>query len=304
MAIRFDNRVAIVTGAGRGIGRAHALELAQRGAAVVVNDLGGDLRGDGPSGAPADEVVAEIRAAGGKACASYDDISDPMAAQAMIDTAVDRFGRLDILVNNAGNLFHHEIAGFPVVEFERIMNVHLGGTFNATRAACPLMYEAGWGRIVMTTSQVGFFGKSDSGIYGAAKMGVVGLMATLALEAAAHGVLVNAVSPFAYTRMAEGTFPEALEPLLEPAQISAVVAYLSSETCKMTGQIVVAGGGHFSVARMVETIGIDIEDPAEITTETIARRMSEIGDMNGAQAFPDAMSAVGATFDKLRRRAG
>jgi len=304
MAIRFDNRAAIVTGAGRGIGRSYALELASRGARVVVNDIGGDLLGDGASRSPADNVVAEIQAGGGEAFASYDDISDPIQAQAMVDTAMERYGSLDILVNNAGNLFHHEIAGFPVDEYRRLVGVHLDGTFNATRAACLPMFAAGWGRIVMTTSQVGFFGKPESGIYGAAKMGVVGLMATLALEAAPHGVLVNAVSPLAYTRMATGTFPEALERLLDPAQISAAVAYLASETCEMSGQIVVAGGGHFSAARMVETIGIDIEDPAAITAEAIAARIDEITDMKSAHDFPDAMSAVGATFEKLRRRAG
>lgn len=304
MPIELTDRVAIVTGAGRGLGRAHALELARRGARVVINDIGGDVTGENRSTGAADAVVAEIHAAGGEALASYHDVADVDATEEMVAATLARFGRLDILVNNAGNLTHDPLVEIPPETFDATLKVHLYGAFNMCRAACPPMVEGGWGRIVMTTSQVGFFGKADSGAYAAAKMGLLGLMAALALEMAPHGVLVNAVSPFAYTRMAADAFPAALEPLLDPAQVAAVVAFLASEACTRSGDILVAGGGHFSAARMYESRGIDIENPADVTAETIAGRYREITDMTAPLTFPDAMEAVGATFAKLRRRAG
>lgn len=303
MATELTDRVAIITGAGRGLGRSHALELASRGARIVVNDIGGDLAGRDRSTAAADGVVEEIRNMGGEALASYHDVADAEAVEEMVAATRDRFGRIDILVNNAGYLSHFPLVEYPLDAFDDILKVHLYGAFNTCRAACPAMVDTGWGRIVMTTSQVGFFGKADSAAYAAAKNGVIGMMLSLALEMAPHGVLVNAVSPFAYTRMG-GAFPAELEPLLDPAQVSAVVAFLASDACTRSGDILIAGGGHFSAARTVESRGIDIEDPSEITVEAIAERYSEITDMAGAIQFPDAMEAVGATFDKLRRRAG
>jgi len=304
MTIEFDGRVAIVTGAGRGLGRAYALELARRGAAVVVNDTGGDLAGTGGDAAVAEKVVGEIEADGGTALASAHDIADEVAAADLVAAAARRFGSVDILVNNAGNLFHDKIVEMPPADFDATISVHLRGSFNMCRAAAPHMARAGWGRIVLTTSQVGFFGKIESGAYGAAKMGVAGLMATLALELAPHGVLVNAISPLAFTRMAAESFPPELEPFLEPQQVAAGVAFLCSDAFRETGTILIAGGGHFSVARMVESPGIDIEDPKQITAEAVAARYAEISDLAAPQVFADAMAAVGETFQKVRRRAG
>jgi NAD(P)-dependent dehydrogenase (short-subunit alcohol dehydrogenase family) len=304
MAISLEGRVAIVTGGGRGLGRAHALELARRGSAVLVNDLGSDIAGEGRSSEPAEAVAEEIRQAGGRAAASPHDVSDPDEVEAMVGAAVAALGGLDILVNNAGNLFHHTVADHPLDRFDAILKVHLYGSFYASRAAAKIMRAGGWGRIVMTTSQVGFFGKAESGAYATAKMGILGLMATLNLETAPDNVYVNAVSPFAYTRMAEEAFPAALAPHLDPGQVAAAVTFLASDACTNGGNILVAGGGHFSAARMVESRGIDIEDPGDITAEAIAARWPEISDMAQAIAFPDAMAAVGATFAKIQAKAG
>jgi NAD(P)-dependent dehydrogenase (short-subunit alcohol dehydrogenase family) len=303
MAISLEGRVAIVTGGGRGLGRAHALELARRGAAVLVNDIGSDLAGDGRSSEPAEAVVEEIRQAGGRAAASPHDVADPDQVEAMVGQAVEALGGLDILVNNAGNLFHHAVIDHPLDRFDAILKVHVHGSFYASRAAAKVMATRGWGRIVMTTSQVGFFGKAESAAYATAKMAILGLMATLNLETAPSNVLVNAVSPFAYTRMAEETFPAELAPHLDPAQVAAAVAFLASDRCTSGGNVLVAGGGHFSAACMVESRGIDIADPGEITAETIAALWPEISDMDDAIAFPDAMAAVGATFAKIQAKA-
>jgi NAD(P)-dependent dehydrogenase (short-subunit alcohol dehydrogenase family) len=303
MKIDLSGRVAMVTGAGRGLGRSHALELAHRGARVVVNDLGCDLKGDGQSNLPADEVMEAIRANGGQAFASYEDVSDEDQAKAVVEHTLSKFGTIDIVVNNAGNAIRNGILDLSTDDFLRVLQVHLLGTFFVTREAGRVMRHKGYGRIVMTTSQVGFFGKEGSGAYAAAKMAIIGLMMTLRLELAQHNVLFNAISPFAYSRMAAEAFPADLEPWLDPVQVSAVVAFLSSEACRFSGEILVAGGGHFSIARMLESRGIDIEDPSLITAEEIAEKYKALSDMSDAIAFPDAMAAVGQTFEKVRRRA-
>jgi len=302
--IGFQNRVAIVTGAGRGLGRAHALELARRGARIVVNDPGVSLRGDDAGdAAPADGVVREIVAAGGDAVASPHDVSKPDHAKALIDLALHRWGRIDIVINNAGN---NRRAIFPEAtldDFRAVMDVHLVGAFLVTQAAYPAMAKAGYGRIVMTTSQVGFYGKVDSLAYGAAKAGLLGLMHGIKLDGAARGILVNAISPFALTRMGD-IFPRELERLIDPAQVSAAVAFLASEACTLNGEILIAGGGHFALARTVESTGIDIDDPAEISAELIARRWREIADMGKPLVYADALKAVGVTFNRLKKLAG
>ncbi|MDP7604136.1 MAG: SDR family NAD(P)-dependent oxidoreductase [Alphaproteobacteria bacterium] len=302
MSIDFSDKVAVITGGGRGLGRAYALELARRGAAVVVNDTGVSIEGQGFSKNPADEVVAEIEAAGGQAVASYDDISSPQAGDA-IERAVEAFGTVDILVCNAGRLEHHPFEEIPDESFTATQDVHLLGTFRAVRAAYPIMRDKGYGRIVMTTSQVGFFGKAGSVSYGAAKMGVLGILATLRLEAPAHGVQVNAISPFAGTRMSAKAFPDNLVPLISPDQVAAAVTYLCSAKCQRSGDIIVAGGGHFSAAMTVETSGIDFEDLDAISAEAIAERYGEIIDDSETMQFEDALTAVGKTFARLMERA-
>jgi NAD(P)-dependent dehydrogenase (short-subunit alcohol dehydrogenase family) len=302
--ITLEGRVAIITGAGRGLGRAHALEFARRGARVVVNDPGFNLRGDDPGDkAPADEVVRDIVASGGHAVASFHDIAQPDQARALVDLALKTWDRVDIVVNNAGNSRHGVLMKMTLDDFRAVLDVHLLGAFLVTQAAYPAMVKAGYGRIVMTTSQVGFFGKGDAIAYGAAKAGLLGLMHGIKLDSATHGILVNAISPFALTRMG-AIFPRELERLIDPAQVSAGVAYLASERCKLNGEILIAGGGHFALARTVESQGIDIDDPADVSAELVAERWNEIADMKGAGIYADALVAVGVTFARLKKLAG
>ena len=304
MRIKLKNRVAIVTGAGRGLGRAYALELARRGAKVVVNDAGFNMKGDNAGDhEPADAVVREIVAAGGKAVASCHDIARPDQAHALVDLARSAFKGLDILVNNAGNLRHATFPNVTLEDLRAVLDVHLVGAFVLTQAAYPHMVARKRGRIVLTTSQVGFYGKVDSVAYGTAKNAVIGLMHGIKLEAAQHNILVNCISPFALTRMG-GAFPQELAGLIEPQQVAAAVAWLCSDGCTLSGEIFIAGGGHFARAVTQESIGIDIENPDEVTAETIRRRWKKIANMRGALVFPDALKAVGATFDALKKRAG
>ncbi|MCW5770171.1 MAG: SDR family NAD(P)-dependent oxidoreductase [Rhodospirillaceae bacterium] len=302
--IRLDGRVALVTGAGRGLGRAHALALAARGAAVVVNDPGVNEAGsDGGSRGPADDVVAEIRKAGGRAEADYGSVSDPAGAEAMVQRAVAAFGSIDIVVNNAGT---HRRAVFGEVvpeDFVDVLNVHLVGAFRVSQAAWPHMAKQRRGNIVFTTSQTAFYGKVDSVSYAAAKAGLIGLMQAMRQSAEPLGIKVNCISPFALTRMAYH-FPTEIAPLIDPAQAAAAVVLLASDDCPLSGEILVAGGGHFAVARIVESRGIDIDDPQEVTPEMMRRRLAEIGDLAKPQVFGDSLQAVGATFDRLKRLAG
>lgn len=302
--IDFTGRVAIVTGAGRGLGRAHALELARRGASVVVNDPGFNLRGDDSGdAAPADAVVREIAASGGRAVASRHDVADPEAARALVELALSRWGRLDVVVNNAGNSRHGLLPETPVEDFRAILDVHLTGSFLVTQAAYPAMVKAGYGRIVLTSSQVGFFGKIDSLAYAAAKAGLLGFMHAVKLDSVKHGILINAISPFALTRMG-AIFPKELERLIDPAQVAAGVAWLASDACTLNGEILVAGGGHFAVARTYESRGIDLADPTAASAEIVAARWAEIADMKDALIYPDALQAVGVTFARLKKMAG
>ena len=304
MRLKLKKRVAIVTGAGRGLGRAYALELARRGARVVVNDAGFNLRGDDAGDhEPADAVVREIVAAGGKAEASYHDITRPDQAKALVDVALSAFKGVDIVVNNAGNNRRAIFPAMTLEDFRAVLDVHLLGAFSLTQAAYPHMVARKHGRIVFTTSQVGFYGKVDSVAYGAAKNAVIGLMHGIRLDAAQHGILVNCISPFALTRMGD-LFPKELAPLIDPMQVAAAVAWLCSDACTVSGEIFIAGGGHFARAATQESVGIDIEDPREVSAETIRRRWKKITDMRGALVYPDALTAVGATFDALKRRVG
>jgi len=299
-SIRLDGRIALVTGAGRGLGRAYALELARRGAAVVVNDPGVNPRGDDAGDrAAADSVVAEIAAAGGRAVADYGSVADAGAAAAMVQRAGSAFGGLDIVVNNAGNNRRNIFADTTIEDFRNVLDVHLTGTFLVTQAAWPLLAAKRHGRIVFTTSQVGFYGKVDSVAYGAAKMGLVGLMHGLRLSAEPLGIKVNCISPFALTRLGD-IFPKDIADYIDPAQVAAAVVLLCSEQCPVSGEIVIAGGGHFATARTLESRGIDIDDPAEVSAEALAARWREIADMRDPLLYPDALAAVGATFARVK----
>ena len=276
--IRFDGRVAIVTGAGGGLGRQHALLLASRGAKVVVNDLGGSLSGDGASDA-AEGVVAEIKAAGGEAMADGASVTDPQAVQAMVGRTMDAWGRVDILVNNAGILRDKTFAKMELDDFRAVVEVHLFGAVNCTKAVWEIMRAQNYGRVVMTTSSSGLYGNFGQANYGAAKMALVGFMQTLALEGAKYGVRVNCLAPTAATRMTENLMPEPVLKALAPENVSAGLLHLVSEEAP-TRTILCAGAGSFEVANVTLTrgafIGVD-----EAAPENVAARFAEITDRSG-----------------------
>lgn len=305
MRLKLKKRVAIVTGAGRGLGRAHAIELARRGAKVVVNDPGFNQQAsDAGDREPADSVVREIIAAGGKAVASYHDVGKPEEARALAELAVKIFKRIDIVVNNAGPNRRFTFPDVTVEDFQAMLNVHLIGAFALTQAAYPHMVAQKHGRVVFTTSQVGFYGKADAVGYGAAKNAVIGLMHGMKLDAAQHGILVNCIAPFALTRLSHGIFPKEIEAYIQPDQVAAAVAYLCSDQCTLNAEVVVAGGGHFARAITMESHGIDIENPADVSAEAIKRNWKKIANMRKPVVYDDALQAVGATFEAVKRRAG
>lgn len=277
--ITFDEQVAIVTGAGHGLGRSHAIALAERGARVVVNDLGGARDGTGSSLSAAETVVAEIEEAGGEAVADGADVTDPSAVTAMVRSAIERWGRVDILVNNAGILRDKSFANMDQSDFDLVVGVHLTGTALCTKAVWGHMREQGYGRIVVTTSSSGLYGNFGQANYGAAKMGVVGLMNTLAIEGAKHDIRVNALAPVAHTRMTDDLLPEAAKDLLKPADVTPAVLFLVSQDAP-TRTILAAGAGGYATARIYETDGIWLP-PDERTPETIAGRFGEITDPAG-----------------------
>ncbi len=281
--LNFDGKVAIITGAGRGLGRAHALALAERGARVVVNDLGGSLDGVGASSEAAQEVVALIEEKGGEALANGANVTDFDQVQAMVDETKDKWGSVDILVNNAGILRDKSFAKMELGDFQAVVDVHLMGSANATKAVWPLMREQNYGRIVMTTSSSGLYGNFGQTNYGAAKLGVVGMMNTLTLEGAKYNIRVNCLAPAASTRMLEGLIPEAVAPLLNPDAVAAGLVFLVSEDAP-TKTILSAGGGSFAVARIYETNGVSLL-PDDVTPEGVAEHWNEIADVEGQQAL-------------------
>jgi NAD(P)-dependent dehydrogenase (short-subunit alcohol dehydrogenase family) len=296
MTIRFDGRVAIVTGAGTGLGRSHALLLAARGARLVVNDIGAALDGGGRSSAAADAVVEEIRAAGGTAVASHDSVAEPDSAARIVAAALDAFGTVDILVNNAGILRDKSFEKMPLADFDLVLKVHLAGAAYVTKAAWPAMKAKNYGRIVMTTSAAGLYGNFGQANYAAAKAGLVGLMLALKEEGLKHNIKVNTLAPIAYTRMLATVMPPALEKKLGLDVPSAAVAFLCGEACPVTGQIVEAGARHFALARMVRGKGVRLADDEPATPEAVAARWPAIADLDGAAPFDNAMMAGGAAF--------
>jgi NAD(P)-dependent dehydrogenase (short-subunit alcohol dehydrogenase family) len=253
--LRFDDRVAVVTGGGRGLGRAYALLLASRGARVVVNDIGGSLTGDGVDDGPAHEVVREITAAGGEAIASVDTVTTPAGGKAIVDTALEHFGRIDVLVHNAGNVRRAALRDISFEDFEGVVDVHLRGAFHVLRPAFPVMCDAGYGRIVLTSSIGGLYGNHDVVNYAVAKAGVIGLSNVAAIEGAAHGVKSNVIVPAAVTRMAEGIDTSAYPPMTADL-VAPAVAWLAHESCSITGEMLIALAGRIARAFIAETPGV------------------------------------------------
>jgi NAD(P)-dependent dehydrogenase (short-subunit alcohol dehydrogenase family)/uncharacterized OB-fold protein/putative sterol carrier protein len=291
--IRFDGRVAIVTGAGGGLGRAYALELARRGANVVVNDLGGTRDGTGASTSPADAVVEEIAAAGGTAVANYDSVATREGGAHIVQTALDHFGRVDILVNNAGILRDKSFAKMTPEMWDAVLAVHLQGAFNVTQPAFQAMRAQGYGRVVLTTSAAGLFGNFGQTNYGAAKMGLVGLMNTLKLEGSKYDIRVNTVAPMAATRLTEDVLPPDLAEQLTPEFVVPLVLYLCSEQCADSGLILNAGMGYYGRAAVVSAPGVALGEGEQVPTlEDIHRNWDRIDNLAGAQAYDDANAAL------------
>jgi NAD(P)-dependent dehydrogenase (short-subunit alcohol dehydrogenase family) len=266
--MRFDGRVAIITGAGGGLGRSHALELARRGAHVLVNDLGGALDGSGSSMYAADRVVEEITALGGIAAANHDSVATPGGGQAIVQAAVDAFGRVDVLINNAGILRDKAFHKMDDAMIQSVIDVHLKGALYVSQPAYRLMREQGYGRIVNTSSASGLFGNFGQANYGAAKAGLAGLTRVLALEGASHGIKVNAIAPIAATRMTE----DILGPLAEkvsPDSVSPLVAYLAHEECSVNGHVYSVAGGRIARIFVAETHGVVLgkNTPEEIRSK-------------------------------------
>jgi len=298
MEVRLDGRVAIVTGAGAGLGRSHALMLASRGAKVLVNDLGS--ASDDPDSArrAADVVVEEIRAAGGTAVANYDSVADPAGAQALVASAVEAFGGVDILVNNAGILRDKSFGKMDMADFDEVVRVHLSGTAYVTHAVWPLMTAKKYGRVVFTLSNTGLYGNFGQANYGAGKAGLVGLMNVLRIEGAKNNILVNAVAPMAATRMTEASMSaEVLERFL-PEYPSAAVAYMCSDQFTESGTIISTAAGHYSAVKIVSSEGAQLDGAA--SPEAVAAAWSEITDMSGARTFANAAEEVAFVMDAAK----
>ncbi len=320
---RFDGRVAVVTGAGRGIGRAYALLLAGRGAGVVVNDLGGSMDGTGENAAPAARVVGEIEAGGGSAVADTSDVSTKAGAQAVVDAAVGRFGRIDAVVNNAGII---RWAGFPEADEENLarhLAVHTVGSFNTARAAWPHMVAAGYGRIVMTTSS-GVFGLPNNVSYATAKAAVIGMTRSLAVSGAEHGIRVNLIAPAAMTRMAGGGGRRSDDDeshagregdgdrgsgaggggdrgvaAMAPELVAPMAAFLAHESCPVSGEMYAAGAGRFSRIFVATTPGY-VHPGSEATMEDVAEHWAAINDEAGYFVPADLMGWSAAFLAHLQ----
>ncbi|MCV7179293.1 SDR family NAD(P)-dependent oxidoreductase [Mycolicibacterium sphagni] len=297
---RFDDRVAVVTGAGRGLGREYALLLARLGAKVVVNDSGGALTGEGDDSGPAQQVVDEIVAAGGEAIASTESVATAVGGQAIVGAAVQRYGRIDVLIHNAGIVRSAPLCEMAGEDFDAVLDVHLRGAFHVVRSAFPVMCRAGYGRVVLTSSIGGLYGNHAVANYAAAKAGVIGLSDVVALEGADHGVRCNVIVPAAVTRMAEGLDTSAYPPM-GPDLVAPVVGWLAHESCSVTGEILTAIAGR--VARVVVAESIGVYQP-EWSIDQVAARIEEIRDINDPLVFPvvpDGHSAhIGHSFGMAR----
>ncbi len=292
MTIRFDNRVAIVTGAGTGLGRAHALGLAARGARVLVNDLGAATDGSGASSDAANSVVEEIRAAGGRAMAHGADVSDADGVADMIGQTMAEWGRIDILVNNAGILRDKTFSKMSLADFRKVVDVHLMGSATVSHACWPIMREQGYGRIVLTSSGSGLYGNFGQSNYGAAKAAMMGLMNVLHMEGARDNIRVNVLAPTAATRMTEALIPPDALKLMAPETITPGLLYLVSEDAP-SRVMLGAGAGCFAQTRVYETRGITLADD-DISPETIAARFADIAD-------PTDQEELASAFDQTKK---
>jgi NAD(P)-dependent dehydrogenase (short-subunit alcohol dehydrogenase family) len=302
MTIRFDGRVAIVTGAGNGLGRAHALGLASRGAKVVVNDFGGARDGTGGSLTPAEAVVEEIREAGGEAMADGADVSNYEQVKAMVAKATEKWGSVDLLCANAGILRDKSFAKMEISDFAKVLDVHLTGTFYCCKAVWDGMRSRNFGRIVVTTSSSGLYGNFGQANYGAAKTGMIGLMNVLAEEGRKTNIRVNMISPSAATRMTEELLPPQALALMRPESITPAVLFLLGEDAP-TRTIMGAGAGSFAVIKILETEGINLAE-SDWTPDAVAAHFEEISDMSTAKALEGAFQQTQKYVAQAAARAG
>ena len=296
--VGFDGKVAIVTGAGGGLGREHALELARRGARVVVNDLGGSVSGEGGDDAPAQRVVQEIEALGGEAVADANSVASAEGGAAIVKTALDAFGTVDIVVNNAGVLRDKSFAAMTPDLFEAVIAVHLLGAYYVTQPAFVVMKEHGYGRIVSTSSNSGILGNFGQANYGPAKMGLVGLTRVLAIEGRKYGIKANAIAPVAKTRMTESLMGGGLDQL-EPRLVSPLVAYLASSECDTSGEVFSAAGG--LISRFFVGLTPGYYNP-ELTAEDVAEHWDDIRSEDGYIVPEDSSGEIKKIFDVLHQQ--
>ena len=296
--IRFDGKVAIVTGAGGGLGRQHALELARRGAKVVVNDLGGSVDGSGGSSAAAEAVVAEIKAFGGEAIANGSSVTDDAGVAHMVQQAMDTWGRIDILVANAGILRDKTFSKMEIADFEAVMNDHVMGSVKPAKAVWEIMKAQNYGRIVVTTSSTGLYGNFGQSNYGAAKLALIGFMNTLKIEGQKNNIHVNAISTVAATRMTENLMPAEVLAKLKPEYVTPAVVYLVSEEAP-TGVVMTAGAGAFAQARIYETEGVYLGEGG-LSVEEVRDNFARITDPTGQQAYVNGGEQSGKFFRKMQ----
>jgi NAD(P)-dependent dehydrogenase (short-subunit alcohol dehydrogenase family) len=297
--IRFDDRVAVVTGAGTGLGREYARLLAARGARVVVNDLGGSVAGDGGSAPPAESVAQEILAAGGHAIANCDSVADRDGAARIVEAALREWGRIDILINNAGIMREAPLDGIALDTIEIIVAVHLMGTLYCTRAALPAMREQGYGRIVLTSSGAGLTGLKGQSVYGAAKTAMLGLMNCMRFDLDGTGVLVNTVAPSAATRMSQGIIKEELARNMQPGLVAPMVVWLASEQCRDTGQLLTAAAGYYSKVAMYKSEGVQFDPTAAVTLEMFDSAWSRIIATERVEPYRGTMASLENNLRKL-----
>ena len=297
--VRFDDRVAVVTGAGGGLGREYALLLASRGAKLVVNDLGGAMDGTGSGHTMAEQVCQEIKDAGGEAVPNFDSVADWEGAQNIIKTAIDAFGKIDILINNAGILRDKSFIKMEMEDYEKVKAVHLDGSFFCSKAAFPHMREQAYGRIVSATSAAGVYGNFGQANYGAAKMGIIGMTHVLKQEGAKYNILANIIVPIAGTRMTATVLPPNVVDVLKPEFVAPMVVWACSENNTFSGYSFVAGGGYYSRTAFMEGPGVFMDIKQPITLEMIDENIDGITTLEGAKTFENATEQTMYALSKL-----